>query len=101
MRALQRAFASRTMAPMATSNRVRQYLVSTIAALERHHPGDPRLPVLRGQLATEGLAEHIQRVTDSAPLTDDQRARLALLLNPGSGRATPHTTTPPPHRPRP
>ena len=70
---------------MATGNRVRQYLVSTIAALERHHPGDPRIPVLRAQLATEGLAEHSQRVTDSAPLSDAQRERLALLLNPGAG----------------
>ena len=77
------------MAPMATSNPVRQYLVSTIAALERHRPDDPRIPVLRAQLATEGLAEHIQRVVDAAPpLTSAQRERLALLLNPGAGHAT-------------
>jgi hypothetical protein len=65
-----------------TGTRVRQYLVSTIASLERWHPGDPRLPALRAQLAAEGLAEHIERVTDSVTLTSQQRAQLAALLAP-------------------
>lgn len=75
---------------MATKNRERQRLVSTVAALERHNgPDDPRLPSLRAELATEGLAEHIRKVVDSwPPLTPAQRDRLALLLNPGAGHGS-------------
>jgi hypothetical protein len=74
---------------MATKNPVRQHLVSTVAALERHHPADPRIPSLRAELAAEGLAEHIKRVVDAAPpLTAAQRERLALLLNPGAGHGS-------------
>ena len=74
---------------MAADSPTRQRLVSIIAALERHNPADPRIPCLRAELATEGLAEHIARVVDSwPPLTDDQRARLSRLLNPGGAHAT-------------
>lgn len=74
---------------MGARNPARQRLISIIAALERHHPADPRIPCLRAELATEGLAEHIARVVDAAPpLTDDQRIRLTRLLNPGAGHAT-------------
>lgn len=71
---------------MATRNAVRQRLVSTIAAVERHHgPDDPRLDPLRAELAAEGLAEHIRRVVDAdPPLTRAQREHLALLLSPGA-----------------
>ena len=70
------------MAPMATSNPVRQRLVSTIAAIERHHgPGDPRLDPLRAELATVGLAEHIRQTLAAAPpLTAEQAGRIRAEL---------------------
>ena len=72
------------MASMATGNPIRQYLVSTIAALERHHPGDPRIPVLRAELATVGLADRIRQTLAAAPpLTAEQADRIRAELPTG------------------
>ncbi|MFF1714807.1 hypothetical protein [Streptomyces sp. NPDC058268] len=55
------------------------------AAEKRHHP-DADTTDLDRELATLTLAAYIKRVVESAPpLNDDQRARLAMLLNPGGG----------------
>jgi hypothetical protein len=72
---------------MAAKSPVRQHLVSTIAAIEKHNgPGDKRLTDLRAKLATENIADHIRKVVDAAPpLSASQRERLALLLHPGNG----------------
>ena len=68
---------------MATSNPVRQRLVSTIAAVERHHgPGDPRLGPLRAELAAERLTECIRRLVGAAPpMTEQQLARSYAALD--------------------
>jgi hypothetical protein len=72
---------------MATSNPVRQRLVSEIANLVQHHPGDPRLPELRRELATERLAEIIGKTINSVPpLTPDQRNRLVAVIYTGLSR---------------
>ena len=42
------------------------------------------LTELRRQLKAERLEEHVRQVVDSAPLTDEQRARIAALLRPMS-----------------
>ena len=58
---------------------------SRIAAIERHHPNTDTGELRRDMRAAK-LAEHIRRVVDAAPpLTDDQRARLAVLLLRSSG----------------
>ena len=59
-----------------------------VSALKRHHPngGDVVDAAVR-ELRATSLEEHIKRVVDAAPpLTDDQRARLAALLQ-GGGEA--------------
>lgn len=69
---------------MAAKSPVRRGLSATIAVLERHYgSGDPRIAPLRAALATEGLAEHIQQVTENVPLTDDQLSKLVVLLRGG------------------
>jgi hypothetical protein len=64
-------------------------LAGEIGAIARHHGStDPRLSGLRRDLRALSLEEHIQKVVDLAPpLTDDQRARLAVLLRPSGGKA--------------
>jgi len=55
-----------------------------VAALQRHHPNAPETAELRKQFKAQRLADHIQRVVDSAPqLSPEQRDRLALLLREG------------------
>jgi hypothetical protein len=58
----------------------------------REHPDDPtRIEVLnrtRREYAEAVLTEHIERVVAAAPpLTDEQRARLTLLLSSSGGEA--------------
>jgi hypothetical protein len=59
-----------------------------IAARERHHPGTDTTDLRRDMRAAQ-LAEHIRRVVAEAPpLTDQQKAKLAvLLLTPKAGAA--------------
>jgi hypothetical protein len=46
-------------------------------------PDDPEIPVIKSELETVVLAEHIERVLSTAPpLTNEQRTRLADLLKP-------------------
>ncbi len=62
--------------------RKRLSLAGAVAAIEKHNgPADHRLPALRAELATEQLAEHIERIVSSAPpLTAEQADRLRSLL---------------------
>jgi len=54
-----------------------------LAAISRHRPGDPQIPTLRRELEIEVLAQRIRQTVDAAPpLSPEQRARLAVLLNP-------------------
>ncbi len=56
-----------------------------IAALRRHHPNDPKTHELAASFKADRLAQHIQRVVDSAPpLSQAQKDRLAILLQ-GAG----------------
>lgn len=57
-----------------------------VAALKRHRsPDDPQVHDAVRELRAACLAAHIREVVDSAPpLTDEQRTRLALLLNPSN-----------------
>lgn len=56
-----------------------------LAAAKRHHPDDDKTHELVAQFKTDRLAQHIQRVVDSAPpLSADQRARLSALLATGT-----------------
>ena len=53
-----------------------------LAALQRHHPDDPKTAQLAADFKTDRLAQHIARVVDAAPpLSFEQRDRLALLLS--------------------
>jgi hypothetical protein len=62
-------------------------LSSKIAAKERHHPGTDTSD-LRREMRAAQLAEHIRAVVDVAPpLSDQQKARLAVLLRPSGGEA--------------
>jgi hypothetical protein len=57
-------------------------------AVEIHKNPHADVTELRRQLKAERLEEHIRNLVDSAPpLTDDQRARLAAILNPGGDAA--------------
>ncbi len=48
-----------------------------------HGPTDPQLPGLRRDLRILELVEHFQKViNDRPPLSDAQRAKLAILLEP-------------------
>lgn len=58
---------------MAAKSSTRRRLSASVAARERHTPGDPELPALRAELATERIAEEIG---SAPPLADAQRARL-------------------------
>ena len=52
-----------------------------VAAMTRHHPGSEEANDLARRFKAERLAQHIDRVVESAPpLTEEQRARLAALL---------------------
>ena len=69
---------------MPAKSPTRRHLSSIVAALERHHPGDPRIPELRAELVTEGLAEVIAKGLGSAPpLNPAQRSRLVRVLYTG------------------
>jgi hypothetical protein len=59
------------------------------AALARHHPDKPELAADdRALLKEEALERHIKAMVDSwPPLSDSQRARLALLLRGGGDAA--------------
>jgi hypothetical protein len=51
---------------------------------QRHDPGDPELVEAQTNLKTMMLRRHIEKVLDAAPpLTQEQRNRLALLLQGG------------------
>ncbi len=68
---------------MATGNRTGS-LRGTLAATVRHHP-DADTTELRSELAAARIAAYVEKVVAEAPpLTADQRARLAALLNPGT-----------------
>jgi hypothetical protein len=55
-------------------------------------PDDPEIPLIKSELESVVLAEHIQRVLAQAPpLTIEQRGRLAELLKPV--RRAPKTAT--------
>jgi hypothetical protein len=56
-----------------------------IAALTRSRAADdPQLVEARRNLRAERLAEHVRRVVSEAPpLTEEQRARIAVLLTRG------------------
>jgi hypothetical protein len=58
-------------------------------ALQRYRrPDDPAIADARRDLAAASLEEYIRRVVDSAPpLTDDQRSRIAALLQAGGDDA--------------
>lgn len=53
-----------------------------VAALTRHRPEDgPALDAARRELKVASAETYIRELVDSAPpLTDEQRARLAVLL---------------------
>jgi hypothetical protein len=73
---------------MATSDPVRQQLVSEIATLSHYHPGDPRLDELRAELATERLAAVVAKTLNSVPpLSAVQRARIVRVLYTGLARS--------------
>jgi hypothetical protein len=58
---------------------------SEIATTLQHHPLAD-VTELRRRLKAERLEEHIRSIVDSAPpLSDEQRARLMLLLAPRGG----------------
>jgi hypothetical protein len=63
------------------------HLRGQVAASKRHYGAeDPRSTEAVRELREAMLAEHIQKVVDSAPpLKDEQRARLAALLRPSGG----------------
>lgn len=66
---------------MPARSQARRKIVATVAALERHSPGDPRIGPLRAELGAAQLEEHIRAVVDTfPPLTADQRNRLAVIL---------------------
>jgi hypothetical protein len=56
-----------------------------LAALTRSRAADdPQLVEARRNLRAERLAEHVRRVVSEAPpLTEEQRARIAVLLTRG------------------
>lgn len=56
-----------------------------IAALSRSRkPDDPELVAARRNLAAELRVEHIRKLVDAAPpLTNEQRGRIAAILNGG------------------
>jgi hypothetical protein len=64
------------LTPAVTTARAR------VSALKRHHPeGGVVVDAAVRDLRATTLEEHIKKVVDSAPpLTDDQRARLCILL---------------------
>lgn len=54
-----------------------------LAATKRWNPDSPTIEDDQREYKTLTLAEHIARVVDSfPPLTEEQRARLAVLLRP-------------------
>lgn len=59
-----------------------------VASLTRsRQPDDPELVAARRDLRAELLARHVARVVaDAPPLSDDQLARVAALLNPSGQR---------------
>lgn len=58
-----------------------------VAALSRSRkPDDPDLTTARRELALARLEDHIRQVVDQAPpLTDEQRSRIASLIEPVGG----------------
>jgi hypothetical protein len=56
-----------------------------VAGLKRHRDDDdPTVTAAVSELKAARLAEHIRQLVDAAPpLTDQQRARLVALLQPG------------------
>lgn len=71
------------MAP-ATTSPARKHLRAVAGAYAKHHgPDDPRTLAARRDAAVEAVAERIAELVENAPpLTDEQRARLGLLLKP-------------------
>lgn len=69
---------------MATLSPSRRHLRARAAALAKHNGSDdPRTLAARRDVAVEAVAERIAELVESAPpLTDEQRARLGLLLKP-------------------
>jgi hypothetical protein len=56
-------------------------------AVRDKHP-EPEITALRRDLRAERLEEHIKSIVDQAPpLTDQQRARIAALLQASGGTA--------------
>jgi hypothetical protein len=61
--------------------------VAQLASLSYHHPGDPRIPGLRAELATLKLAEYITKHLSAAPpLNPEQRHRLTKVIYADLGR---------------
>ncbi|MFD4551404.1 hypothetical protein [Streptomyces sp. NPDC058466] len=57
---------------------------SRIAINTRWHPDSPQIIEDQREYKALTLEDHIKRVVDSfPPLTEEQRARLAVLLRPG------------------
>jgi len=56
-----------------------------VASLTRsREPDDPELVAARRNMRAERLADHVRKVVDQAPpLTSEQRARIAAILNGG------------------
>ncbi|MEV0190205.1 hypothetical protein AB0I39_16890 [Kitasatospora purpeofusca] len=72
------------------SERIR--IAGRVAAITRFHgPDDPRLPALREKARALVAEERITAIiADAPPLTETQRERLALLLNPKPLAAVPY-----------
>ena len=60
-----------------------------IGAHAKNHPGEPTPDHLVVDLRAERAADYIAKIVSEAPpLSDDQRARLALLLRPSKAGAS-------------
>jgi hypothetical protein len=65
-----------------TVNPEHRKMRAQVAANVRHHPDEPATVTLIQDFKEERLAEHIRKIIASAPpLTAEQKARLAAILN--------------------
>jgi hypothetical protein len=85
---------------MAARNDVWRRARSAVANVVRHYgPDDLHIPAPRGEMATDALARHIQRVIAAAPpLTAVQYERLASLTASPASPSRPVTSHAPKHR---
>ncbi|SDG97233.1 hypothetical protein [Pseudonocardia oroxyli] len=67
------------------SHRKRLSIAGQIASLNRHHPDDSRIPVLRKELAVAELCEHVERLAPE--MTAVQREGVARFLLSGGTAA--------------